>query len=194
MCRATGKGRTIWINILCAFAAVGMLNCGGGGGSDRSGGVPNPTSTPSPPPGNSRPTVLVKPETETVSPGALIERKIEVRDMGESYYTAFDVDYDPQVLEYISATEGNFLSQNGAHATTFQVALVDGTEGHLKLGVTRLAQSSGVVGDGTLATLTFKAIGTGSTTIAFKDPKGFRTLQDQGVRVDAWETATVNVQ
>ena len=34
--------------------------------------------------------------------------------------------YDPEVIEYLGATEGTFLNRNGTDATSIQAALQDG--------------------------------------------------------------------
>ncbi|MBN1494108.1 hypothetical protein JW911_00005, partial [Candidatus Peregrinibacteria bacterium] len=80
----------------------------------------------------------------------------------------FDITYDPLIIQYISAQEGDFLSQNGTISTAFNSGLENGVAGKIVLGGSRLTvPPSGVSGSGELFILTFKALTAGSTQINF---------------------------
>lgn len=66
--------------------------------------------------------------------------------------------YDPQVLQVVSVTEGDFFSQGNAKSTFSH--RIDPTQGRIFMAVVRQAASgvdAGINGSGSLATVTFKA-------------------------------------
>jgi hypothetical protein len=186
-----GKKTTL-IFMALLLVVAGPIGCGGGGGGgDSSSGTP--AKTPPKPTTQQGPAIMLASDKPTVRVGEDTVQTIEVKSLQDAYYAAFDVRYDPQVLEYRQAEEGGFLKSDGSSGTIFQVALVDGDEGRLKVGIARLATSSGIDGDGTLAKLTFKAIGAGSPGIAFMGPNEIRNFNDQKIGVLSWKPSGVNV-
>jgi len=178
---------------LFLLMAAGLAGCGGGG-NDGSGGGGSGSRPPQP--GIRDALVSLSPKTKTVAVGATVTQTIDATAMENAYYTAFDVTYDPQILKHVGQLEGDFLTGTGRHASSslFQVALENGVPGRLKIGVTRLGTTTGISGHGTLAVLTFEAVGRGTTTLAFDSPKGIRTFDDEEVPVLGWKPATVTVQ
>lgn len=83
----------------------------------------------------------------------------------ELYNAVLSLKYDPKKLEVVTQAEGAFLKQNDA-AVTFQ-AFGDRKKGELWLSQSRVNAPQGAQGSGTLATVTFKAIGAGSAPIDF---------------------------
>ena len=73
--------------------------------------------------------------------------------------------YNPAILEVVSQAEGGFLKQGGFQATL--QAFVDKKKGELWMSDSRQSDAPGASGNGTLATVTFKAIAKGSAAIAF---------------------------
>jgi len=108
---------------------------------------------------------------------------------------AFDLTYDPAVIEYIDPEEGSFLSRNEPDSTNFQSALENGTQGKAVFGLTRLGGGE-VSGSGTLLTLHFKAVGAGTTPISLSSPKKFMNGANpsQEVSIDSWEDGSITVQ
>ncbi len=177
---------------LFLLMAVGPVGCGGGGGDTGGGSGSNPT-----PPVIHDAVVFLSPQTKTVAVGATVTQTIDVAALKNAYYAAFDVTYDPQVLEHVGQLPGDFLNGTGDNVSQsqFHVALVDdAVPGRLKVGVTRLGTKAGVFGEGTLAVLTFEAVGPGTTHVAFDLPKGIQTFDDTEVLVTKWKSATVTVQ
>lgn len=187
-----GKATLIFMALF--FAVTGPIGCGGGGGGDATGSVPAIAPKPPAQPG---PAVVLVSDKPTVRVGEGTVQTIEVKSLKDAYYAAFDIRYDPRVLEYRQAEEGGFLKGNGDTSsvsdTAFQVALVDGAAGRLKVGVTRLGTSNGVDGDGTLAKLTFKAIGAGSPGVTFMGPNEIRNFDDRKIEVLSWKASAVDV-
>ena len=185
--------KTMMLGLFLLMAA-GPAGCGGGGGGGDEGGGGSGSRPPQPV--IQDPLVSLSPKTKTVAVGATVTQTIEVTAMENAYYAAFDVTYDPQVLKHVGQLEGDFFSGTGTNISSsmFQASLDDGVPGRLKVGITRLGTTTGVFGEGTLAVLTFEAVGRGATTVAFAPPKGIRTFDDKEVHVAGWEPATVTVQ
>lgn len=167
------------------LAALMIQGCGRGGG----GGEQTPTSQPT------MAKVSVSPPTGTVNKGDTITRTVEVQNIGNTFYVAFDLSYDPKVVAYVDAEEGSFLSRNEPDSTNFQAALENGTQGKVVFGLTRLGGRE-VSGSDRLLTLHFKAVGFGTTSISFSSPKGFLNSANpsQNVPIDSWEDGTITVQ
>ncbi len=163
-----------------------LSGCGGGGGESTGAG------SPPPPPPTAK--VVISPPSGAVSQGSAFTRTVAVQNLKETYFAAFDVTYDPAVIEFQSAAEGTFLNKSGADATSVQVALQNAAQGRVIVGLTRLGPIGEVSGDGTLLTLTFKAVGPGATTLAFTNPKGLKNIANQDVPIGAWENGIVTVQ
>jgi hypothetical protein len=169
----------------CLLAAVIIQGCGRGGG----GGGQAPTSQPT------MAKVSVSPPTGTVNKGDTITRTVEVQNVGNTFYVAFDLTYDPQVIAYVDVEEGSFLSRNEPDSTNLQAALENGTQGKIVFGLTRLGGGE-VSGSGTLLTLHFRAVGSGTTSISLSTPKKFMNGANpsQEVSIDSWEDGTITVQ
>ena len=86
----------------------------------------------------------------------------------------FDLSFDDSILEYQSITEGTFLNNNGAD-TTFCIDPSTSTAGLIKnYACTRLkanGQVVGVSGTGTLATVTFRVLSTGASSLTLSNVK-----------------------
>ena len=172
------KGKSNIFSRICILIALILYGCGSGD-SHRSQ------------PGSK---VFLTPASSTVNPGDTFTRTVKVQNVGGTFYAAFDMTYDPKVIEYLDATEGAFLNRNGVDATSFQAALQDGKQGRITIGITRLGVIGNVSGEGTLLTLTFRAVGPGSTSLAFADLKGFKDSANKDVVIGEWESGTVTVQ
>ncbi|HLF85741.1 MAG TPA: cohesin domain-containing protein [Nitrospiria bacterium] len=171
--------------ILYLIGSLMFFGCSGGGSNN---------STTELPPAQSTTKVLVSPASGNVSNGTTFTRTVEVQNIKNGFFTAFDLTYDPAIIEFVDATEGVLLNQNGAAQTFFQVALENGGQGRVVVGLTRLGQIGEVSGSGTLLTLSFKAVGTGTAILAFSNPKGFKSMSNQDLTIDAWENGTITVQ
>lgn len=140
--------------------------------------------------------VILSPQSGAVRVGDTFTRSVDVKNMGKTFYAAFDISYDPNIIEYVSSTEGTVLNRNGRDATSFQVALQGGKQGRITIGITRLGNIGDVAGDGILLTLSFRAVAPGSTSVTFTNPKSLKNSgnQDVVITATAWENGTVTVQ
>jgi hypothetical protein len=171
------------------LATLAIHGCGGGGGGGGGSGVPSQPSTAE---------VSLFPSSGMVSQGQDFTRTVEVRNVGKTFFVAFDVTYDPKVIKYVDTVEDTFLNRNNQDQTTLQAALQNGVEGRVTIGLTRQPDPFGgkgdVYGSGQLLTLHFKAVGPGTTSLSFSDPKGFVDSTNNTVSIGAWQDGTVTVQ
>ena len=79
-----------------------------------------------------------------------------------------DITFDPNVLEVVEVSEGDFLKSEGG-GTFFQAGTIDNTKGKItSLYSARIAES-GVSGTGTLLSVTFKAKAAGETQVTLEN-------------------------
>ena len=136
----------------------------------------------------------MSPSSGIVNLGESFSQTIEVLNIGETFLVAFDLTYDPNVIEFVSGSEGPFLSRSGVDPTSFQIGLQDEVAGRLIVGLTRLGPIGNISGSGVLLTLTFNAVGIGSSSLIFEQPRGLRDNALQDVAIDTWQDDMVIVQ
>ena len=110
--------------------------------------------------------VSVSPQTITVSPGDAFTIDIVVDAAGSEIFGAdCKLQFDNAILNATSQTGGTFLGQGGANTIEVQNS-IDNDAGIVKYGETRMGDPD-VIGSatekGVLATITFEAIGSGTT-------------------------------
>lgn len=148
------------------LAAGGLMiaGCGGGGG----GGGTGPTGPP--PPGTS---IVFTPAgggsillgSGAGTQGTTLALDLRTTGVQDLYGLAFHLSYPVAALHYVGATEGNLLNGGGVVPTSFQI--VDSPPGNLVVGLTRLGTVAGTASAGTLLSLQFSAVASGSGTMAF---------------------------
>lgn len=90
---------------------------------------------------------------------------VNVSDVDELFAYGVDVIYDPAVLNFVDAVEGDFLKNDGA-STSFFAGLENGEQGRVVVAAARLEQpETGVSGEGTLFNLNFEIVGEGSSEL-----------------------------
>jgi hypothetical protein len=142
--------------------ALATARCGGGGGGGGPTGPPPPSST----------------IVFTAAGGGSLQLAsgagtqgttlvLELRSTGvqDLYGVAFHLSYPTTVLRFSGASEGTLLNAGGTVPTSFQI--VDSPAGNLVIGLTRLGRVAGTAAAGTLLTLQFSGVATGSGTLAF---------------------------
>ena len=98
--------------------------------------------------------------------------------------------YDPKVLQFVSVSNGDFLSRDGQ--TAVLVNRDDSAAGKLQVTAQRQPGMPGISGDGTVFTITFMAKAKGNGTVAISIP-GARNSQNQPLEV-LGSQSVVNVQ
>lgn len=172
-----------------AATAVYLAACGGGGSGTGTGTPAVPAS------------VVISPSSETITKGQTISRTVEIENASNAFYVAFDILYNPAVLQFVNAKEGSFMDHDGTDATSMQAVLQSDTtvQNGIKLkritiGLTRLGDIGGISGSGSLVSVTFFAIDSGQSPIVISTPRGVKDMNNQDVAVNTWQDASVTVQ
>jgi hypothetical protein len=113
--------------------------------------------------------ISVSPSSLSVAMDENFTVAISISTAEEIYAFQLDLLFDPNVLSTTKAdvVEGNFLKKDGA--STFPVIQLE--DGTLTIAFTRFGVQTGVSGTGTLVTITFKAIGVGTTALNLDNVK-----------------------
>jgi general secretion pathway protein D len=89
------------------------------------------------------------------------------------YSVALQAQFDPKVLQLVNVDSGDFLARD-----LKPVALAHRDDGGtVTISASRPPQANGINGDGTLCTLTFKAIAPGESTISLTRVGAKNSLQ-----------------
>ena len=116
-----------------------------------------------------RPLLSLSTIPNIVKAGKEITLTVSVDRIEGLYSAPFYLIYDPSLLEFIKASEGNFLKKDGKQTTFFQVNNPE--TGQVIIGLSRLGQAGGVTGSGTLATFTFRAKSSGIGKFCIQKPE-----------------------
>ena len=115
-------------------------------------------------PGAGQPVMLaVVPAAANQAVGATFQVAVTAANAHDLYSVPLQMQFDPRVLQLVNVDAGELLSQDG-----LAVALVHRDEGNggVTISATRPPGAKGVDGQGTICTLTFKAIAAGDSTLA----------------------------
>ena len=100
--------------------------------------------------------------------GTTVSVPIDIAGVTDLFAWQFDIRFDPSILAATSIGEGSFLL--GAGSTFFVPGLIDNVAGLITFSSNSLlGMGGGRTGDGLLATLSFQAIGAGTTSIALQN-------------------------
>jgi general secretion pathway protein D len=120
--------------------------------------------TPLTTPGAGQPVMLtVVPSAGDQAVGSTFQVAVTATNAHDLYSVPLQMQFDPKVLELVNVDAGEMLSRDG-----LAVALVHRDEGNgaVTISATRPPGAKGVDGQGTICTLTFKAIAPGNSTLA----------------------------
>lgn len=118
--------------------------------------------------GTSEVTVLVSPSSISVEVNQIFEVGINVSGVSDLYGWEFKLGWNTSLLEAVNVTEISFL-KNGAD--TYIVSKMSNAYGWVLAGCTRLRNIAGANGNGTLATIEFRAKKEGTCTLDLYDTK-----------------------
>ena len=125
--------------------------------------------------GNADPILVsLEPAEQNAQVGQTLTVDVTTDGDGEINNVGLRVNWDPQVLQFVEAREGNLLSSDGSE-TTFSSSAA--TQGTVAIGIGRVGQVGGVRAQGVLATLNFRVVGDGQTPVqiisaALRDSEG----------------------
>jgi len=110
-------------------------------------------------------TVSLSPQNSEVAKNTTFSATVNVSSVTNLFGVSFDLDFNPSLVDFIDATEGEFLKQSCQ--TSLMTA--ENPAGKLIFGLTRLGSSCGSVsGSGTIATLNFKSLdNVGNSSLSF---------------------------
>jgi len=136
-----------------------------------------PADCPKPQPAGAQ-KISVSPAAQTVNVGDTVIVEIKVSNANDLYGFQFNIEYDPDVLEYKSIEQGTFLSRNGADQTyPINPQVSPGLLENIVLS--RLGPVGGLNGDGTLEKITFIAVGAGTSDIKMSNIKFVNSKPEQ---------------
>jgi len=116
-------------------------------------------------------TISIDPATATVTNGNTVALDIKVSNVVDFYGFQFNVGYNSQILQFVSATKGTFLGNNG-QVDLFCLTPNSTVPGLIKNVVcTRLGDIPGVSGTGMVERITFKAIAKGVADVVLSNVK-----------------------
>ena len=112
-------------------------------------------------------TVFFDPSNIQVQKNTNFSLPLKIDSVNNLFAISFDLNFDSSLIEYISTTEGNFLSQGCSTA----LLVTPSSPGKIIFGLTRLGSScGGVSGSGTIATLNFRSLNQdGISNLTFSD-------------------------
>jgi general secretion pathway protein D len=122
-----------------------------------------PPATP-PPPSSLAQVILVSPKSSYTG-GETLTLQVQIIGGQNVGSVPFHLRFNPAVLEFVGAVEGDFLRQDGS-PTTFVANEVQGA-GEVVVGASRVGSGQGASGSGILATFQFRAKTPGSCTFSF---------------------------
>ncbi len=173
--------------VVTAAALLAAACGGGGGGGGGPTGPPPPTSaivfTPA---GGGNPMLVSGAGTQ----GSTLSLELRTAGIQDLYGVAFHLGYPAGALRFVGATEGSLLNSGGALPTSFQV--VEAPAGNLVIGLTRLGAVAGTAAPGTLLTLQFTAVASGSGTLAFSSNQAANS-QGNAIQGLGWSAGAVQV-
>lgn len=158
-------GRGAWAAaarlVAAAAAALASASCGGGGGSGPTG-PPPPTSSVVFTASGSGSLLLAN---GAATQGTTLALEVRSTGVADLYGLAFHLSYPTAALRFVGATEGSLLNAGGTVPTSFQ--FVDSPAGNLVVGLSRLGRVAGTAAAGTLMTLQFSGVASGSGNLTF---------------------------
>lgn len=145
---------------------------------------------------NSKPVIRMDPEQNTAEPGETFTVDITVVDIPPHnppeekslYGWEVKIAFDPEIINAVNATEGPFLKASGCE-TIWTGHTIDNTEGTISIGamLTFPSPPTGANGSGTLATITFKAVSRGTSSLRFEFTDLVTILSDTVRSFYEWE-------
>jgi general secretion pathway protein D len=121
--------------------------------------------------------------------GSTFNVQLVVSNVNDLYSAPMQINFDPKALEVTSVSAGDFLSRDGQ-----PVALVhreDPNTGLISFTASRPPGTGGLSGSGVLLTMTFKAKGTGQSSIVVSRPGGQSSARTPITMTSANATITV---
>ena len=104
--------------------------------------------------------------TASATAGSSFDINVRISNAPNVTSAPFYLHYNKDYVSFVSATEGNFLNQDSA--STVFLTSNDAANGRVIVGLSRLGDSVGISGSGTLMTAAFKADAAGSANFSIQ--------------------------
>jgi hypothetical protein len=163
-----------------------LASCGGGGGEPPT--APGPSITFS---GSAAGANSISLQRGSGSGPTVLVVEVVATDVDGLYGVAFDLRYPADLLSFEGASEGDLLDEEGAVATTMQLA--ETAPGTLVIGLSRLGAVGGVSGSGVLLSLELRSRASGSGSFVFDANEALDTTGNTLAGV-AWTAGSVQVR
>jgi hypothetical protein len=150
-----------------------------------------PAATPATSPAGPGPAARVSfsPSTVQAADGATVTVNVQVENVAAmSSVAPLRIKYDPALLRLMDIAPGDIFSRGGGGATSTKDIRND--DGEASITIERLPGAAAVNGPGTLAVLTFTAIGSGQAPVTIEEV----ALKDSQSQPVAASTAPLGVQ
>ena len=109
-------------------------------------------------------TISIQPSSLTMAAGQIFSLNVDIAQVIDLYAFQLDVNFNPAVLSAVSVSEGPFLPSGGT--TVFVPGTIDNFGGTITFNADSLVGLiPGMTGNGTLLTLDFMALATGSSSV-----------------------------
>jgi hypothetical protein len=118
-------------------------------------------------------TMAIDPNVGGKAPNEFFSINVTVFEVSELYTWQFNITFDLNVLEAVSVVEGPFLKTAGS--TLFLEPELNNTAGYVQAGCARKVYDAGASGNGVLATVTFKVLAEGTSSLEFQANSKLRT-------------------
>jgi len=122
-------------------------------------------------------TVRISPVTSSAGVGDVFTVQVMIDGASDLGAYEFKMNFNPSVVNVLDVVDGSFLGSTGRTPIPL-VKSIDNTAGTLAFGAVSIGTDPGPSGTGTLATITLKAMGAGSTPL---DLFGVKVSNTQGV-------------
>lgn len=149
-------------------AAVPQLNTTPAPGSPLPTTTTPQPGTPVTPPGAAT-RLFFNPTTIEAAAGAPVTVSLQVENAADLFAAPVHLKYDPKVIRLLNVRQGTLLG-SGAQQVNFNEN-TQNDKGESSITLNRLAGTPGVNGSGTLLSLTFQAVGKGTSNITIPDPE-----------------------
>ena len=113
-------------------------------------------------------TVRISPLTQTANVGDTVTIEVWVDDVTNLGGYQFTVNFDPNVLHATGSSDGGFLGSTGRTVSTLTPD-IDNDAGTITVGAFTLGSGDGPSGSGKLATVTFSAVGGGTSALSLSN-------------------------
>jgi hypothetical protein len=126
---------------------------------------------------SNKPSLFFSINTSQVNIGDEFEIYLNIKDIVDLYGFHLDISYNPNVLEYVGISEGDFCKNDGAE-TFFDGGTVSSLGFINNIVLTRYGVDYGVNGSGNIVIIKFKAINSGNSDIKIQ---GYNLLLDPNI-------------